>query len=46
MAPGSSLGANRAHSGKGKINVRLCFFGGFDPDEWGLPPKPKLGVQS
>jgi hypothetical protein len=26
---------------KSKINRRLCEIGGFDPDEWDLPPKPK-----
>lgn len=31
----------RAHQGKAKINSRLCSTGGFDPDEWDLPPKPK-----
>jgi hypothetical protein len=31
----------RAHQGKSKINSRLCSIGGFDPDEWDLPPKPK-----
>lgn len=32
---------NRAHQGKAKINSRLCRLGGFDPDEWDFPPKPK-----
>src|SRR5262245_43839238 len=32
---------DRAHQGKAKINSRLCSMGGFDPDEWDLPPKPK-----
>jgi hypothetical protein len=32
---------DRAHQGKAKINARLCRIGGFDPDEWDLPPKPK-----
>src|SRR5262249_1660917 len=31
----------RAHQGKAKINARLCSLGGFDPDQWDLPPKPK-----
>jgi hypothetical protein len=31
----------RAHQGKAKINSRLCSIGGFDPDKWDLPPKPK-----
>ena len=30
-----------AYRGKAKINSRLCSIGGFDPDEWDLPPKPK-----
>jgi hypothetical protein len=32
---------NRAHRGKAKINARLYAIGGFNPDEWDLPPKPK-----
>jgi hypothetical protein len=32
---------NRAHCGKAKINSRLCAMGGFNPDEWDLPPKPR-----
>jgi hypothetical protein len=32
---------NRAHRGIAKINARLCRIGGYDPDEWDLPPKPK-----
>lgn len=32
---------NRAHQGKVRINSRLCSIGGFDPDEWEFPPKPK-----
>jgi len=32
---------DRAHRGKAKINSRLCSIGGFDADEWDLPPKPK-----
>ena len=32
---------DRAHRGKKKINSRLCRMGGFDPEEWDLPPKPK-----
>ena len=32
---------DRAHRGKEKIKSRLCSIGGFDPDEWDLPPKPK-----
>jgi hypothetical protein len=31
----------RAHRGKAKINSRLCSMGGFDPEEWDFPPKPK-----
>jgi hypothetical protein len=32
---------DRAHRGKAKINSQLCSIGGFDPNEWDLPPKPK-----
>lgn len=32
---------DRAHRGKAKINSQLCRIGGFDPDEWEFPPKPK-----
>ena len=32
---------NRAHRGQAKINSKLCSIGGFDPDAWDLPPKPK-----
>jgi len=32
---------DRAHRGKTKINSRLCSAGGFEPDEWEFPPKPK-----
>lgn len=32
---------DRAHRGKAKINECLCSIGGFDPDEWDIPPKPK-----
>jgi len=32
---------NRAHRGQAKIKSRLCRIGGFDPEEWDLPPKPK-----
>jgi hypothetical protein len=32
---------DRAHLGKAKINRRLCLVGGYDPDEWHIPPKPK-----
>jgi hypothetical protein len=31
----------RAHRGAATIKSRLCSIGGFDPDEWDLPPKPK-----
>jgi hypothetical protein len=31
----------RAHRGKARIKSRLCSIGGFDPDEWDFPPKPK-----
>lgn len=32
---------NRAHRGKARINAQLCRIGGFDPEEWDFPPKPK-----
>lgn len=32
---------DRVHSGKAKINRRLCRVGGYDPDDWEIPPKPK-----
>jgi hypothetical protein len=32
---------NRAHDGKARITSRLCSIGGFNLDEWDLPPKPK-----
>jgi len=32
---------DRAHRGQAKLNSRLCSIGGFDPDEWDIPPKPK-----
>jgi hypothetical protein len=32
---------NRAHRGQAKVRSRLCSIGGFDPDEWDFPPKPK-----
>ena len=31
----------RGHQGAATIKSRLCSVGGFDPDEWDLPPKPK-----
>src|SRR6516225_3390783 len=31
----------RAHQGAATIKSRLCSIGGFNPDEWDLPPKPK-----
>lgn len=31
----------RGHRGAAKINSKLCSVGGFNPDEWELPPKPK-----
>jgi hypothetical protein len=31
----------RAHRGQQKIHAKLCQVGGFDPDEWEFPPKPK-----
>lgn len=32
---------DRAHRGQARINSRLCAVGGFDPNEWDFPPKPK-----
>lgn len=32
---------NRAYRGQARINSKLCSIGGFDPDAWDLPPKPK-----
>jgi hypothetical protein len=32
---------DRAYRGKARINSRLCLIGGFDSNEWALPPKPK-----
>ena len=32
---------NRAHRGQTRIKSRLCSIGGFDPDDWDFPPKPK-----
>ncbi len=32
---------NLAHRGQARIKSRLCSIGGFDPDEWDFPPKPK-----
>ncbi len=32
---------NLAHRGQARIKSRLCSKGGFDPDEWDFPPKPK-----
>lgn len=32
---------DRVWHAKSKINRRLCEAGGFDPDDWDLPPKPK-----
>jgi hypothetical protein len=31
----------RGHQGAAAIKSRLCSIGGFAPDEWDLPPKPK-----
>lgn len=36
-----STPVDRAHQGKARIKSRLCSIGGFDPDEWEFPPKPK-----
>jgi hypothetical protein len=32
---------NRAHRGQAKIKAKLCRIGGFDPQQWEFPPKPK-----
>ena len=32
---------NLAHLGQARIKSRLCLVGGFDPNEWDFPPKPK-----
>jgi hypothetical protein len=32
---------DRAWNTKAKINRRLCEAGGFDPDDWDFPPKPR-----
>ena len=32
---------NRAHTGKARINSRLCSIAGLDADDWDFPPKPK-----
>ena len=32
---------NQAHRGKERIKSRLCRIGGFDPEQWEFPPKPK-----
>ncbi|WP_390894378.1 hypothetical protein [Bradyrhizobium diazoefficiens] len=32
---------NRAHYNRSKLNSRLCFIGGLDPEDWDFPPKPK-----
>ena len=32
---------NLAHRGQARIKLRLCEVGGFDPDQWSFPPKPK-----
>jgi hypothetical protein len=32
---------DRAHHGQAKIKSHLCSMGGFEPDEWDFPPKPK-----
>ena len=31
----------RAHRGQVRIKSALCSIGGFDPEEWEFPPKPK-----
>ncbi len=30
-----------AHRGQARIKSRLCSIGGFNPEEWDFPPKPK-----
>ena len=32
---------DRAHHAKAKLNNRLCSLGGYEPDDWDFPPKPK-----
>ncbi len=32
---------DRAYRGQAKITSRLCSIGGFDPEQWRWPPKPK-----
>ena len=32
---------SRAHRGKAKINSRLSRIGGYNPEDWDFPPKPK-----
>jgi hypothetical protein len=32
---------DRAERGRSKIKSRLCSAGGFDPEDWNFPPKPK-----
>jgi hypothetical protein len=32
---------DRIWNAKAKINRRLCESGGYDPDDWDFPPKPK-----
>lgn len=36
-----STTVDRAHQGKARVNSRLCAIGGFDPEDWDFPPKPK-----
>ncbi len=31
----------RAHQGQAKIRGKLCKIGGFEPEKWEFPPKPK-----
>lgn len=33
--------ANQAHRGQARLKSRLCRIGGFNPDDWEFPPKPK-----
>ena len=36
-----STPVDRAHRGLARIKSLLCSIGGFDPDDWEFPPKPK-----
>ena len=41
LIPNAPRTIDRAHRGEARIKSRLCSIGGFDPDEWDFPPKPK-----